>query len=94
MTKEVLEAVHKNRLKLNKSKCVFNATSIKFLGYILTADGIYPDLENVKAIFDMPIPPNKGELQTVLGMVAYLGKFIPHLSDPSAPLCSLIVKKS
>ena len=42
----------------------------------------------------MPIPANKGELQTFLGMVAYLGKFIPHLSDASAPLHSLIVKKS
>ena len=93
-TKEVLEAVCKNGLKLNKSKCIFNATSIKLLGHILTADGIYPDPEKVKAIFDMPIPANKGKLQTFLGMVAYLGKFIPHLSDASAPLRSLIVKNS
>ena len=78
-TKEVLEAVRKNGLKLNKSKCIFNATSINVLGHILTADGIYPDPEKVKAIFDMPIPANKGELQTFLGMVAYLGKFIPQM---------------
>ena len=91
---EVLEAVCKNGLKLNKSKCIFNATSVKFLGHILTADGIYPDPEKVKAIFDVPIPANKGGLQTFLGMVAYLGKFIPHLSDASAPLRSLIVKNS
>ena len=30
------------------------------MGDILTADGIYPDPEKVKAIFDMPIPVNKG----------------------------------
>ena len=59
-TKEVLEAVSKNGLKLNKNKCIFNATNIKLLGHILTADGIYPDPEKVKAIFDMPIPVNKG----------------------------------
>ena len=82
-TKEILEAVHKNGLKLNK-----------FLGHILTTDGIYPGPEKVKAISDMPIPANKSKLQTFLGMVAYLGKFIPHLSDASVPLCSLIVKNS
>ena len=60
-TKEVLDAVRKNALKLNKSKCIFNATSIKFFRHILTADGIYPDPEKVKAISDMPIPTNKGE---------------------------------
>ena len=91
---EVLEAVCKNGLKPNKSKCIFNATSVKFLGHILTADGIYPDPEKVKAIFDVPIPANKGGLQTFLGMVAYLGKFKPHLSDASAPLGSLIVKNN
>ena len=93
-TKEVLEAVYKNGLKLNKSNCIFNATSIKCLVHIVTTDGIYSDPEKVKAIFDIPIPANEGEVQTFLGMVAYLGKFIPHLSDASAPLRSLIVKNS
>ena len=37
---------------------------------MLTTDGIYPEPEKVKAIFDMPIPANKGELQTFLSMVA------------------------
>ena len=64
------------------------------MGHILTADGICPDPEKVKRIFDMPIPANKGEQQIFLGMVAYLGKFIPHLSDVSAPLRSLIVRSS
>ena len=64
------------------------------MGHILTADGICPDPEKVKRIFDMPIPANKGEQQTFLGMVAYLGKFIPHLSDVSAPLRNLIVRNS
>ena len=64
------------------------------MGHILTADDIYPDPEKVKAIFGMLIPANKGKLQIFLGMVAYLGKFIPHLSDASALLRSPIVKNS
>ena len=61
---------------------------------MLTTDGIYPEPEKVKAIFDMPIPANKGELQTFLSMVAYLDKFLPHLSDAKVSLHSLIVKNS
>ena len=64
------------------------------MGHILTTGGIYPDPEKVRAIFDMPILANKGEPQTFLGMVAYLGKFILHLSDASALLRSRIVKNS
>ena len=54
--------------------------------------GIEPDPENVSAIFDMPLPANKKELQRFLGMVNYLGKFLPNLSDVSAPLRKLLNK--
>ena len=40
----------------------------------------------------MPLPPNKKELQRFLGMVNYLAKFIPNLSDHTAPLRSLLEK--
>ena len=48
----------------------------------------------MKASFNIPIPANKDKLQAYLDMDAYLGKFIRHLSDASAPLRSLIVKNS
>ena len=38
----------------------------------------------MKTIFDMLIPANEGKLQIFFGIVAYLGKFIPHMSDASA----------
>ena len=34
----------------------------------------------------MPNPTNKKELETFLGMVTYLSKFIPKLSDETAPI--------
>ena len=45
-------------LKLNKSKCVFGVTKLKFVGHI-----IGPDPEKVSVIVDMPLPTNKKELQ-------------------------------
>ena len=81
--------VRASGLKLNKSKCVFGVTELKFLGQIISERGIEP---NVSATVDMPLPTNKKELQRFLGMVNYLGKFLPNLSDVSAPLRKLLEK--
>ena len=40
----------------------------------------------------MPAPENKSDLQRFLGMVTYLGKFVPNLSEVSAPLRELLEK--
>ena len=40
----------------------------------------------------MPTPSNKTELQRFLGMITYLGKFLPNLSDETAPLRQLLEK--
>ena len=38
------------------------------------------------------MPENKTELQRFLGMFTYLGKFIPKLSQETAPLLELLKK--
>ena len=89
---EVFSKVRASGLKLNKSKCVFGVTELKFLGHIISERGIEPDPEKVSAIVDMPLPTNKKELQRFLGMVNCLGKFLPNLSDVSALLRKLLKK--
>jgi len=42
----------------------------------------------------MPSPNNKADLQRFLGMVAYLAKFVPHVSEATTSLRSLIEKNS
>ena len=79
-------------LKLNRSKCVFGITDLKFLGHIISKRGIEPDPEKVSATVDIPLPTNKKELQRFLGMVNYLRKFLPNLSDVSAPFRKLLEK--
>ena len=91
-TVKVLEKIRKSGLKLNKAKCVFGTTEITFLGHKLSQHGISPDPEKVKAIREMPVPINKSDLQRFLGMVAYLAKFIPHLSNETLILRELIAK--
>jgi hypothetical protein len=39
---------------------------------------------------EMPVPENKSDLRRFMGMVTYLGKFLPNLSTVSAPLRHLL----
>jgi len=41
---------------------------------------VSPDPEKDKAIQELPAPKNVQELRQVLGMINYLGKFLPNLS--------------
>jgi len=50
------------------------------------------DPAKVKAIQEMPAPTSKSELQTVLGMVVYLQRFAPKLSEITSPLRQLLSK--
>ena len=50
------------------------------------------DPSKVEAIIQMPLPESKSDLQRFMGMVNYLGKFIPNLSQITAPLRQLLKK--
>ncbi len=50
-------------------------TEIKYIGHILSAEGLKPDQEKVKAIINTPQPHDKAALMRFLGMVQYLSKF-------------------
>lgn len=88
--KTLLDRVRSINLKLNKDKSKIGLTEIQYIGHILTADGLKPDPSKIRAITDMPQPQDKAALMRFLGMVQYLAKFIPNLSEVSAPLRKLL----
>ena len=90
--RDAMMQIRKSGMKLNKTKCVFSAREITFLGHTLTDVGIKPDLRKVTAITEMPNPQSKEDLRRFLGMVNYLAKFVPDLSDITAPLRELLEK--
>lgn len=87
---KVLDRARQNNIKFNKDKLQYRVPKVKYLGQIFSAKGVEPDNEHVKAILEMSEPQNKTELQTFLGMVSYLGKFIPNLSSRTSILRELI----
>ena len=62
------------------------------MGYKLSADGISPTEEKVEAIKSVPTSENATQVQAILGLLNYHGKFIPNLSTIAHPLNKLLQK--
>lgn len=84
-----------NRLReygvlLNLEKCLFSVDHLEFLGHEPSPAGIKPMKSRVLAIQQFREPTNAAELRSFLGLVTYVGRFIPHLATKSEPLRSLL----
>jgi len=90
--RQVFEQARAKGVKFNKDKIQYRVPEVKYLGHILSANGVRPDESKVKAIINMPVPEDKASLQRFLGMTTYLSKFIPNYSALTEPLRSLLKK--
>ena len=79
-------------VKLNIAKCKFAHQSVKFLGHIISSEGIKPDPENVEGIMNMPAPKNLKETRRFLGMTGFYRKCIERYAHIAAPLTQLTRK--
>ena len=66
--------------------------SVEYLGHKISAEGLQPSGEKVRAIREAPPPTNVSQLRLFLGLVNYYGKFLPHLASTLTPLYSLLQK--
>ena len=68
-------------LHLNPDNIQIDVPSVSFFGQMLTKQGLKMDHKKWEVIQQWPTPTNVKELQSFLGSVNYLSKFIPYLSD-------------
>lgn len=66
----VLRRIEDAGLKLNMEKCLFRQTTLDFLGYRLSPEGLEPKDSHVKAILDAPAPVDAASLHSFLGLSA------------------------
>ena len=67
--RKVLERAREANVRFNKAKLQLKVSSVKYLGHLISAEGVTPDTDKVIAILDMPVPNDKKSLQRFLGMV-------------------------
>lgn len=75
---------------LNEEKCLYNVPKIEFVGHELSSTGIRPTENRIEAIKAFRAPRNLSELRSFLGLITYVGRFIPSLADKTEPLRQLL----
>ena len=92
--KATLERLKQHGLRLKRSKCVFMADSVEYLGYRVDRTGLHTTEKKQAAIQQAPRPKDVKQLRSFLGLVNYYGKFIPQLSTIEKPLNDLLKKEA
>ena len=88
----VLHRLQEAGLKVNPKKCKFYLPEVKYLGRIISKDGIRMDPSAIDAILKMPSPSSRHELQSFLGYLSYVRRFVPDLARVTPELSSLLKK--
>ena len=60
------------------------------MDHIVSDQGLKPNSDKIKAIINMSTPQDKEGVRRFLGLIQYLSKFIPDLSDLDASLRILL----
>ena len=92
--RECFVRLRKYNLKLNLKKCAFGRKSVPYLGHVLTADGIKPSDDKLKAVRDFPEPTSVRQVREFCGLTNYFRQHIKNFSMLAGLLTRLTRKDS
>jgi len=88
--RELLDRARRYNVTFNRAKVQLKVPSVRYLGHVLSSDGIRPDPNKVRAIVGMPTPTDRKALLRFLGMVTFLSRWLPRLAEVRKPLSELL----
>uniref|UniRef100_A0A8C5MK70 Gypsy retrotransposon integrase-like protein 1 n=1 Tax=Leptobrachium leishanense TaxID=445787 RepID=A0A8C5MK70_9ANUR len=90
--RQVLAKLLDNGLYCKLEKCLFDITTVKFLGYIITPEGFEMDPSKLTAISEWPLPQGLKAIQRFLGFSNYYRRFIKNYSAVASPIINMTRK--
>jgi hypothetical protein len=87
------ERLHERGFTVNVEKSTEMATSLEFLGFLITEKGIQPSDEHVAKLRKMQPPKNSAELETAVGLFNFFGRMIPQYAEKVRVLNELRTQK-
>ncbi len=88
----VFATLREHGLYAKFEKCEFNKSSVAFLGYVISPDGIFMDKSKVETIQCWATPSSIKDIQRFLGFANFYRLFIKGYSKITTPLTTLICK--
>ena len=89
--KQVFERCRKFGISLNPKKS-FVVTEGKLLGFIVSKAGMIIDPERAEAISKIDLPNSQKAMQSFLGKINFVRRFIPNFAQVVKPLQFLVKK--
>ena len=80
-------------LKLKPKKCYLFRRKVKYLGHVVSADGIETDPDKVSAVQNWPRPQNVRDVRSFVGFCSYYRRFLPEFAAEAKPLIKLTEKQ-
>src|SRR6218665_2534273 len=75
--------------------CALQEALYKFIDtiqYNTSLNTVRPRQQKVDALLNFPTPTNRKQVQSLLGLAGYYGKFLPHYTHITLPLTKLFKK--
>lgn len=94
MVEEVFSRLSKAGLRVNKEKCEFGCSEVRYLGFLVNGEGMCADPERVASVVNFPVPHNQKTLRRFLGMAGWYRRYIKDFSTIISPLSQLLKKKT
>jgi hypothetical protein len=76
------------------TKCAFARQQLKYLGHVISSEGVATDPAKVQAVLDWPTPTSPKDLRSFLGLAGYYRRFVRDCGIISRSLTDLLKKGS
>ena len=88
--KNVFQCIKESGMKLSPKKCHFCRPKVKYLGHIVSAQGVETDPDKVEKVKNWPAPTNIDETRKFIGFASYYRRFVENFASIAKPLTELL----
>ena len=74
----VKERLAPKNFTVNEDKCVSFSTTLSFLGYEISSEGVKPEQKHVQKLLQLQPPKDVKEVEAFIGLINYFGRMIPN----------------
>ncbi|UYV69808.1 K02A2.6-like [Cordylochernes scorpioides] len=87
-----LKGIQEKNIKFDLTKARICLTKVRFLGHLISQNGINPEPNKIDKLITFKRPEDKKSLQRIMGLYNYLGKFIPNLAASTSNIRGILRK--
>lgn len=88
----VLRRLQEQGLKVKLNKCAFFQREVRYLGHVVSDQGVSTDPSKVEVVANWPPPTTISDLRSFLGFTSYYRRFVEGFAKLAAPLHKLVAE--